>query len=252
MRASSSANAIAIAGRRASRLSIRSAIPADPLRLIRPRALLASPAKPVNFKLNFSFGISGIRAEIIVTTVLRSALAATLLTIALTGSATAQTKIVDELKLGVLDSDVGFLGHHVESGADINMEMLFTPPPVLRIIGSPRPMIGADISTDGKTSDGYFGLTWGIKLLQSLFGWGHGVFLNGGLGGAVNNGYIDSAPPGRKALGSPVLFHLSTELGVDLTSRTSISVFVDHMSNAGLAAHNPGITNAGARLGFKF
>jgi lipid A 3-O-deacylase len=184
---------------------------------------------------------------------LRSVFAAAFLSFVLAGPAAAQqTKIIDELKLGVLDHDVGFLDHHVESGADVNVEMLFTPPPVLRAIGSPRPMIGADINTAGKTSDGYFGLTWGIKLIQSLFGWDHGVFLNGGLGGAVHDGYIDSAPPGRKKLGSPVLFHLDAELGLDLTPRTSISIFVDHMSNADLATHNAGMTNAGARLGVKF
>lgn len=187
------------------------------------------------------------------TIALRSAFAAALLSALLAGPAAAQqSKIIDELKLGVLDHDVGFLDHHVESGADVNVEMLFTPPPILGLIGSPRPTIGADISANGKTSDGYFGLTWGIKLIQSLFGWGRGVFLNGGLGGAVHNGYIDSAPPGRKELGSPVLFHLSAELGVDLSPRTSVSIFVDHMSNADLATHNAGMTNAGARLGFKF
>jgi lipid A 3-O-deacylase len=188
-----------------------------------------------------------------VTIALRSALAAALLSVTLAASAAAQQgHLIDEFKLGVLDHDVGFLDPHVEAGTAANLEMLFTPPPALRIIGSPRPTIGADISTNGKTSDGYFGLTWGIKLIQSLFGWGHGVFVNGGLGGAVHNGYIDSAPPGRKALGSPVLFHLSGELGFDLTPRTSVSVFVDHMSNADLATHNAGMTNAGARFGVKF
>ena len=186
------------------------------------------------------------------TIALRSALAAAFLSVALAGPAAAQGHIIDEFKLGVLDHDVGFLDPHVEAGTAVNLEMLFTPPPALRVLGSPRPMIGADISTNGKTSDSYFGLTWGIKLIQSLFGWGHGVFVNGGLGGAVNNGYIDSAPSGRKALGSPVLFHLSGELGFELTPRTSVSIFVDHMSNADLAAHNGGMTNAGARLGVKF
>jgi hypothetical protein len=32
----------------------------------------------------------------------------------------------------------------------------------------------------------------------------------------------------------------------------SISGFLDHMSNANLATHNAGLTDAGARLGFKF
>ena len=54
---------------------------------------------------------------------------------------------VDELKVGGLAHDVGFLGHHVESGADVNVELLFTSPDLLRYIGSPRPHIGADINT---------------------------------------------------------------------------------------------------------
>jgi hypothetical protein len=32
----------------------------------------------------------------------------------------------------------------------------------------------------------------------------------------------------------------------------SLSAFLEHMSNADLARHNPGLTDAGARLGFKF
>ena len=166
--------------------------------------------------------------------------------------ALAQLKIVDEVKVGILAHDVGFLGHHVEAGADVNLEMLFTPPEILRVIGSPRPHIGADINTAGKTSDGYFGLTWGIMLIQSLFGAGDGVFVNGSLGGAVHDGYIDSGPANRKLLGSRVLFRESLELGYQLNPEISVSTLLDHISNANLGRHNMGITSAGARLGFKF
>ena len=62
----------------------------------------------------------------------------------------------------------------------------------------------------------------------------------------------DSAPPDRKKLGSTALFRESVELGYQLTPSVSVSGFVDHMSNANLAPHNAGITDAGARLGFKF
>ncbi len=170
--------------------------------------------------------------------------------------AAAQANIVDELKLGVLDHDVGFLTHHVESGEDINLEVLFTPPGFLSVIGSPRPHIGADINDAGNTSDGYFGLTWGFTLIQSLFGTGGSVFANGSLGGAVQDGYEGTAnsrpPPGRKLLGSPVLFRESAELGYQITPTISISALLDHISNANLAPRNAGITSAGARLGFKF
>ena len=108
------------------------------------------------------------------------------------------------------------------------------------------------LNTAGNTNSGYFGLTWGITLIQNLFGWGGSVFANGSLGGALQDGYTNSAPPDRKMLGSTALFRESVELGYQLTPNVSVSGFVDHMSNADLAQHNAGITDAGARLGFKF
>ena len=97
------------------------------------------------------------------------ALGSTALLILAPGPAAAQTNPIDEVKIGGLSHDVGFLGHHVESGPDINVEMLFASPDLLSVIGSPRPHIGADINTAGNTSDGYFGLTWGATLFQDLF-----------------------------------------------------------------------------------
>jgi lipid A 3-O-deacylase len=167
-------------------------------------------------------------------------------------SAAAQAGFVDELKIGGLAHDVGFLGHHVETGADANLEVLFVSPPFLSVIGSPRPHIGADVNTSGNTSDGYFGLTWGIKPLQLLSGGDDRVFANGSLGAAVQDGDIDHAPRGRKPLGSPVLFRESAELGYQITPIVSVSALLDHISNANLGRHNAGITSAGARLGFKF
>ena len=169
--------------------------------------------------------------------------------------AVAQIKLVDEVKIGALAHDVGFLTHHVENGADVNLEILFVSPDLLRLIGSPRPHIGADINTAGNTSDGYFGLTWGWTLMPSLFGAG-AVFANGSLGGAVQDGLTGTnttvPPPGRKLLGSQVLFRESAELGYQITPIVSISAILDHISNANLAPRNAGITSAGARLGFKF
>ena len=161
-------------------------------------------------------------------------------------------QIIDEVKIGALAHDIGFLTHHVEHGVDVNIEMLFTPPDLLAIIGSPRPTIGADINTDGNTSDPYFGLTWGISLIQNLFRGGDSVFVTGSLGGAYQDGYIDNAPPERKRLGSPILFRESAEIGYQITPVISVSAILDHISNANLGQHNAGITSAGARLGFKF
>jgi len=183
---------------------------------------------------------------------LRSVAVAAMLVAALPATAPAQTQVVDEFKFGVLAHDIGLFDKPVESGADINFEMLFTPPEFFRVIGSPRPHLGGSLNTAGNTNAGYFGLTWGITLIQNLFGWGGSVFANGSLGGALQDGFTNSAPPDRKKLGSTALFRESVELGYQLTPNLSISGFVDHMSNANLAPHNAGITDAGARLGFKF
>jgi lipid A 3-O-deacylase len=181
-----------------------------------------------------------------------SLIGAAILVAAVPAAASAQTQVVDEFKFGVLAHDIGLFDKHVESGSDINFEMLFTPPEFFRVIGSPRPDVGGSLNTAGATNAGYFGLTWGITLIQNLFGWGGSVFANGSLGGALQDGYTNSAPPDRKKLGSTALFRESVELGYQLTPSVSVSGFVDHMSNADLAPHNAGITDAGARLGFKF
>jgi len=161
-------------------------------------------------------------------------------------------QIIDEVKAGLLVHDVGFLGDHKERGFDVNLEMLFTSPDLLAVIGSPRPHIGADINTAAQTSDGFAGLTWGISLIQNLFRPGDYVFATGSLGGAYQDGYVNSAPLGRKELGSPVLFRESAELGYQVTPTISVSAILDHISNANLGQHNAGITSAGTRLGVKF
>ena len=177
---------------------------------------------------------------------------AVLLLAVLTAPAAAQMSVVDKFKTGLLAHDVGLFDHHVEAGADVNFEMLFNSPEVLSVIGSPRPHLGGSVNTAGNTDQGYFGLTWGIMLTPNLFGSGNGLFANGSLGGAIQDSYTNSAPTGRKRLGSTALFRESRELGYPLTPTVSMSAFLDHMSNADLARHNAGLTDAGARLGFKF
>jgi lipid A 3-O-deacylase len=168
------------------------------------------------------------------------------------GPVAAQTRIIDEVKAGVMAHDITLGGKHVENGADINGEVLFVSPSFLDIIGAPRPHLGGWVNTQGNTDAAYFGLTWGLPLFKSIVGATDALTIYGSLGGAVHDGYEDSAPAGRKKLGSPVLFRESIELGYQITPVYSISAMVDHISNANLGSHNAGITNAGARVGIKF
>ena len=182
----------------------------------------------------------------------RSLVGVALLFGALSSSAAAQMQVVDEVKIGFLAHDIGLFEPHVEDGVDINFETLFVSPDFLGFIGSPRPHIGGWVNTAGNTDAGYFGLTWGITLLENLLAPGDGVFANASLGGAFQDGYTSIAPPGRKTLGSRALFRESLELGYQVTPVFSVSGFVDHMSNANLAPQNAGLTDAGVRFGFKF
>ena len=182
----------------------------------------------------------------------RSLIGVVLLFAALSSSATAQTRVIDEVKIGFLAHDICLFDEHVEDGVDINFETLFVSPDFLSFIGSPRPDIGGSVNTAGNTNSGYFGLTWGITLFENLLAPGDGVFANASLGGAFQDGYTSTAPPGRKPLGSRALFRESLELGYQVTPIVSISAFVDHMSNANLARQNAGLSDAGIRFGFKF
>lgn len=183
----------------------------------------------------------------------RLAALAVILPLAGTGEAVAQGGgIIDEAKIGVMAHDITLGGRHLETGSDINLELLFSSPSFLSIIGAPRPHLGGWVNTDGNTDAGYFGLTWDWSPFKHIVGKTDALTLLGSLGGAVHDGYEDSAPPNRKKLGSPVLFRESVEIAYQITPIYSISAMVDHISNANLGSHNAGITNAGVRMGFKF
>ncbi len=160
------------------------------------------------------------------------------------GSAAAQDRWIDEGKLGVLDHDIAIGDPHNEPGVDVNGELLFASPGFLKAIGAPRPHLGGSVNSAGATSYGYFGLTWTGDFSD--------FFVAGALGGAIHDGEINRDQPHRKELGSRILFHEYVELGYRVTAVVSISLFLDHMSNADLARHNGGLTNLGLRAGYKF
>lgn len=159
---------------------------------------------------------------------------------------------VDELKIGVLGHDVPIGGEHHEPGVDANVEALFVSPDILRPILAPRPTLGLVLNSAGKTSYGYFGLTWEAMLTGTGQAADGGIFAALGLGGAVHTGPDISSESDHKGLGTRALFHESVELGYRFARGISLSLFLDHVSNADLSSHNPGLTNLGLRTGFKF
>ena len=154
---------------------------------------------------------------------------------------------VSEIKLGAQEHDTPGLwsGFSRErAAADANFEILFTPW-AEAFGGYLRPAIGATVNLNGDTSKAYADLRWEIEAP-----WG--VFFAIGLGAAIHDGHLSLDAPNAKALGAPVLFHPSAELGYRLDNGLSISLFADHMSNAFSRRYNEGMDTVGARLGYRF
>ena len=164
---------------------------------------------------------------------------------------------LSEFRLGVLDHDLGLFGSQRESGLDLNMEVLFVAPEILEVIWLPRPHLGVTVNTEGDTSFLYAGGTWDIAIiLDRTFGWEiwEPLLIEGVLGLALHNGEL--SVPGRqtsaKALGCRVLFREALSLGVRFWTHHSLSVSLDHISNAGLCDNNDGLETLGIRYGYRF
>jgi lipid A 3-O-deacylase len=169
--------------------------------------------------------------------------------VAMSMPALAGDKLVDEVRLGVYDHNSKSFGtRHETSNPDINAEALFTSPTWLSWAFAPRPIVGANINTGGGTSIGYAGLAW-------TWDFTHSLFLEGSFGGAIHNGNT-SGPTGsmrdRNNYGCRVMFHESASLGYRFDENVSLMLTVDHMSNASMCDVNPGLTDAGVRLGYSF
>jgi opacity protein-like surface antigen len=151
---------------------------------------------------------------------------------------------ISELKVGALDHDTPGLwsGFGVErQSVDANLEVLFLPW-AYTFGGYLRPALGATINFHGETSKAYADLRWERESPS-------GVFFALGMGAAVHNGDINLTDPARKALGSPVLFHPSAELGYRWDGVNSLSIFADHMSNGFTQRYNDGMDTVGIRYG---
>lgn len=153
---------------------------------------------------------------------------------------------VEELRLGGLAHDAS----SPEGGsADINIEALFIKPFDTSEWWSvliPRPHVGATISTGGETSTVYAGVTWRADLFSTP------AFFEASFGGSLNNGQTEKYDNDRNPLGCHELFRESAALGYQLTEHWSLMASVEHNSNAGLCSQNRGLTNYGAKIGYRF
>ncbi|MEN0073918.1 MAG: acyloxyacyl hydrolase [Paracraurococcus sp.] len=147
-----------------------------------------------------------------------------------------------------------------ESSFAVNGEWLFASPvparltegldPLYRWAFEPRLHLGFTANTAGKTSKGYFGLTWTTMLARDVFRQGDGIRFDFLFGGSINDGLHDRRLPDRKDLGGNLLFHVGGEIGYQFNRTWSVSLFVDHDSNGGTAKRNQGLNSVGLRLGY--
>jgi lipid A 3-O-deacylase len=154
---------------------------------------------------------------------------------------------ISEVRLGTFVHDAA---SPEQGSADLAGEILFANP--FSAPGSawdfllPRPSIGGTLSFAGKTSEAFAGLTWTYDITRS-------IFVDAEFGGSVNNGKTGAiVPPGHNAMGCNWSFRESGSLGYRLTENWDITATVEHMSNAGACKQNRGLTNYGARIGYRF
>ena len=151
---------------------------------------------------------------------------------------------ISEIRGGILAHDAVPTLTHKELGADINLEVLFHSPDFLGVVWSPRPHIGFAVNTSGDTSQIYAGLTWEWDFWRNMFA-------SLALGGAIHDGDLDVRSDDEKELGCRVLFRAAVELGYRFRQRHSLSLSIDHISNAGICDQNEGLELLGIRYGYR-
>ncbi|MDR3375110.1 MAG: acyloxyacyl hydrolase [Ancalomicrobiaceae bacterium] len=164
-------------------------------------------------------------------------------------------RLFDELRLGAYAHNprprVTNLDKEI-SGTDLSVEILTSPlgkggtgNVFYDFFLSPRAHVGTMISTNGHNSYVFAGVTWRLKVIG-------GLYIEPEFGLAANNG-PDHYETNRTWLGSPVTFREAFGIGYQLTDHIDITANIEHISHAQIFNEwNPGQTNWGARLGYKF
>lgn len=124
------------------------------------------------------------------------------------------------------------------------------------IYATPRPHLGGMVNLNGGTNQYYAGLTWHVPFDCPGLSWDiplENFFMEISLGGEMHNGPLKK-PSSKKnrPLGSRLLFRESVSIGLNVGDVNTISIVLDHASNAHLANPNSGLTDIGLQIGYKF
>lgn len=159
---------------------------------------------------------------------------------------------LSEVRFGVLAHDEAPIVANVETGIDVNADVLFTSPRSLEWFHAPRPFVGVTIASEG-ISHLHGGMSWDWDIGSSRW------FGTGAVGLAAHNGdplLEDEQTPyeaeTEKALGCRVNFYLYVGLGYRLSRRWNVAAHYEHLSNATLCESNEALENIGVRVGRVF
>ncbi len=162
---------------------------------------------------------------------------------------------LDEVRLGVFAHN---WIHDEAAPVDTSIEVLSAPlsfpgynnpgiagNPWVSWFFDPRINVGGMINTRGRTSYSFTGFTWRIPIYKKFF-------FEGELGGAVNNA-PDYHELGRVDMGCALTFRESGGFGYQFTENWDLIASIEHVSHATFCTHiNPGLTQVGVRIGYKF
>jgi lipid A 3-O-deacylase len=162
---------------------------------------------------------------------------------------------IDELRLGVFAHN---WIHDERAPVDASFEALSSPlsfpgynsPAIagnrwVSWFFEPRLNLGAMINTGGKTSYVFGGFVWRIPIYGK-------VFFEGELGGAVNNA-VRQPTYDRVDMGCALTFRESGGFGYQFSEHWDVVASIEHVSHATFCNKmNPGLTQVGARVGYKF
>jgi len=165
------------------------------------------------------------------------------------GVAFAQQPLINEVRFGIYDHDTDLIGSKKEGGVDLILEGLSRRITWLDFIGGPKFLLGTAVNTAGRTNQLYFGFIRSWELFQDVIKPGDAIFLEGTLGGSWHDGKLDviGTPEEEvwKSHGSRLTFRENVGIGYRFNAKWSVTLNLNHISNAGLADPNEGMNNIG-------
>lgn len=130
---------------------------------------------------------------------------------------------------------------------DIAVELIYTPPLDLSLLGSPRLAVGGTFSPRGLEQMVHANFNWHVPVFDTP------LYLEAGLGGAYVTGYLHNPPPGFRKLGCHTMFYFQGAVGVELPSDWTATLASEHSSHAWkCGSDNQGLNSIALKVGHKF